>query len=55
MEHWLSGYQTMQEETEKVGRFRFAFLAAFLCDLCGKDLNRKDRKGFAKCAKDFYS
>ena len=32
--------------------FGFAFLAAVLCELCGKEeLNREERQGFAKDAK----
>ena len=34
------------------GCFGFAFLAAVLCELCGKEeLNREERQGFSKDAK----
>src|SRR5439155_9950420 len=38
--------------TELGALFGFAFLAAVLCELCGKEgLNREERQGFAKDAK----
>ena len=50
---WYSLRATATRGTVSLGAwFGFAFLAAVICELCGKEeLNREERQGFAKEAK----